>query len=118
MSSDSPNEGLLPQSTSSLKMNTGSPYTGRRMSFGIGGAGNIRESSRHLQSEDLVQEHLHPKPLDDHELTPECASQGMSQRLPSTTSTSPKTATSGVEAVPQRAPPPPVPLGRRGSSMG
>lgn len=42
MSSDSPNEGLLPQSTSSLKMNTGSPYTGRRMSFGIGGAGNIR----------------------------------------------------------------------------
>lgn len=24
-------------------MSTGSPYTGRRMSFGIGGAGNIRE---------------------------------------------------------------------------
>lgn len=45
MSSDSPNEALLSRSTYSngnLKLGTASTYGNRRMSFGIGGAGNIR----------------------------------------------------------------------------
>jgi len=46
MSTHSTNEGLLPHSpprSGHTKMAGGDSRAGRRMSFGIGGAGNIRE---------------------------------------------------------------------------